>query len=345
MRIASPARATIAPHRSDWRVGSASQSARSRTRTRAGRAAAQSSSAFSELSPSESVLHRRPSLPTPAACRGTSRPGGTRDRSGSRRPNTATPRCRPARHGPLRSGSVGPKIDTIGVPTAAAMCSGPVSPDTISDAAPADRDEVGEPGRRRQHARRRSTPRRPIAPATPRPAPRARTAPARAPRAGTPPARRTAPRPALVRPRRARVDQRERRAGRLPRRSRRAPPMARCRSGKLTDGSVMPSAAQQPQVLVDDVALAALARRDFDRLGIERPRALLAQVPDREAEDLRRARRARQDRRLHQPLEVERRRVLSVAQARASPGSSRAIVGRSTTMTRSTQVTRSTISR
>src|SRR5690606_3328136 len=37
-------------------------------------------------------------------------------------------------HGPFLAGSVGPKIDTMGVPTAAAICSGPVSPETISDA-------------------------------------------------------------------------------------------------------------------------------------------------------------------------------------------------------------------
>jgi len=30
---------------------------------------------------------------------------------------------------------VGPNSDTMGVPTAAAMCNGPVSPDTISEAA------------------------------------------------------------------------------------------------------------------------------------------------------------------------------------------------------------------
>src|SRR6185295_4223354 len=37
-------------------------------------------------------------------------------------------------HGPLRAESVGPKCPTAGVPTAAAICSGPVSPDTISRA-------------------------------------------------------------------------------------------------------------------------------------------------------------------------------------------------------------------
>jgi hypothetical protein len=37
-------------------------------------------------------------------------------------------------HGPLRSKRVGPNSATIGVPTAPAMCSGPVSPDTISAA-------------------------------------------------------------------------------------------------------------------------------------------------------------------------------------------------------------------
>ena len=36
--------------------------------------------------------------------------------------------------GPLRCGRVGPNRLTIGVPTAAATCVGPVSPDTISDA-------------------------------------------------------------------------------------------------------------------------------------------------------------------------------------------------------------------
>ncbi len=37
-------------------------------------------------------------------------------------------------HGPLRSGHVGPYKPTTGVPIAAAMCSGPVSPDTTSAA-------------------------------------------------------------------------------------------------------------------------------------------------------------------------------------------------------------------
>src|SRR4051812_27886456 len=37
-------------------------------------------------------------------------------------------------NGPLRLGSVGPKMLTVGVPTAVAMCNGPVSPDTTSAA-------------------------------------------------------------------------------------------------------------------------------------------------------------------------------------------------------------------
>jgi hypothetical protein len=37
-------------------------------------------------------------------------------------------------HGPLRSGYVGPNSATIGVATAPAMCSGPVSPEMISRA-------------------------------------------------------------------------------------------------------------------------------------------------------------------------------------------------------------------
>ena len=54
--------------------------------------------------------------------------------SGTRTCRIATARCRARSQGPLRAGSVGPKSATIGVPTAAAMCVGPVSPDTISDA-------------------------------------------------------------------------------------------------------------------------------------------------------------------------------------------------------------------
>src|SRR5215204_952279 len=37
-------------------------------------------------------------------------------------------------HGPFLSGSVGPNSETMGVPTADAICNGPVSPEIISDA-------------------------------------------------------------------------------------------------------------------------------------------------------------------------------------------------------------------
>ncbi len=171
-----------------------------------------------------------------------------------------------ARHGPLRSGSVGPKIDTIGVPTAAAMCSGPVSPDTIKRRRATDLDQVGEPGRRREprraarrlddRARHRLFPRSPQherhQPAHFAQERRQLTEAVRA--------------PPLVGPRRAGIEDRERRAGGLARRIASRAADGTLRSGKCRLGSVIPSAAQQAQVLVDDVQLATARPPRLDRL-------------------------------------------------------------------------------
>ena len=123
---------------------------------------------------------------------------------------TATPDVAPA-HGPLRCGKVGPKRPTSGVPTAAARCSGPVSPDTISarlaTSATSSASVVGGASSRRagrcghDGARERR----------PRPAPTAR--PRAEPVLVAQRARDFAEalrRPALVRPRRAGIDERER---------------------------------------------------------------------------------------------------------------------------------------
>ena len=55
--------------------------------------------------------------------------------------------------GPFLDGRVGPKMPTTGVPTAAAMCAGPVSPDTMS-LAPRDRATRSRDRRRRRDDRR-----------------------------------------------------------------------------------------------------------------------------------------------------------------------------------------------
>ena len=61
---------------------------------------------------------------------------------------------------------------------------------------------------------------------------------------------------------------------------------------------------------------------------IERARGLLAQVPDREPDDPRRARRAREHRRLHQPLEIDRDVVGRPPQRAERPPSIPPSVGR-----------------
>jgi hypothetical protein len=66
---------------------------------------------------------------------------------------------------------------------------------------------------------------------------------------------------------------------------------------------------QQAEVLADHVPAFRVVR-----IRVERTGALLAQVPDREADDARRARGARQDRRLHQPLQIDRDVVGGLAQ-------------------------------
>ena len=113
-------------------------------------------------------------------------------------------------HGPLRSARSVRRARRSGVPTAPAMCSGPVSPDTISCAPLAMREDVDDAGRRTQFggAARRADDdverdvflaRSPRARATAHRC-RSRIAAASAPNRSR--------RPALVRPRGAGIDQR-----------------------------------------------------------------------------------------------------------------------------------------
>ena len=69
------------------------------------------------------------------------------------RRRSARPRRSRGSHGPLRAGSVGPNSATTGVPTAAAMCVGPVSPDTIRRALRERATQIAQ-ARRRRHDRR-----------------------------------------------------------------------------------------------------------------------------------------------------------------------------------------------
>ena len=230
---------------------------------------------------------------------------------------TATRPRRPAHHGPLRSGSVGPKRLTIGVPTAAAMCSGPVSPDTTSAAARASATQVGD--RRSRGA------------STAAPADAATTAAASASSPG--PQSTTGVSPHASR----------RNAASSPNRSggqrlfgHAAPGLSsangairgirRRSSSSAADADVgerkprspsscTPSARSSAQVLVDDVR-AALG---VVRVGVERARGLLAQVPDREADDPRaRPTRAPAPPTSSAPADRSRRRRTCAA-ARAAP--------------------------
>ena len=142
-----------------------------------------------------------------AACSAAGDGTRTRRRARRSRPPAATGRC--ARDASDR------RCPTIGVPTAAPMCVGPVSPDTITAAPRASAtmsaiDVCGE-----SRPRRRRAP-RPLRRARARPVPRARPTSARAaraaPRASSAEARR---RPPLVRPRGAGVEQRIAAAGPL----------------------------------------------------------------------------------------------------------------------------------
>ena len=120
-------------------------------------------------------------------------------------------------------------------------------------------------------------------------------------------------RPALVRPRRAGIDQRERPIGPICRRTPSSAADATLASGNVIGVVVDADRAQQLQVLADDVRRSSSLSASS---GIERTRGLLAQVPDRESDDPRRARRARENGRLHQPLEIDRDVVRRAAQLR-----------------------------
>ena len=144
-------------------------------------------------------------------------------------------------HGPLRCGTVGPKMPTIGVPTAAAMCIGPVSPDTISARRAASATRSAIVGRRREHARRRPTPSTTASASASSPGPHSTTD--SSPCTLAQKRRELAEalgRPALVRPRRAGIEQRERpiaaeRRANARQRRRRRPPRAETRSSIVVD--------------------------------------------------------------------------------------------------------------
>ena len=141
----------------------------------------------------EPALHRGADFRHRRPRRGTTASRGSGDRSGSRTPRSATPPRRPPQTDRCAAGSVGPNRLTVGVPTAVAMCSGPVSPDTTSadaresatrSARPVGGAAIAASGRGGDHLRPRAPPRR---------VPTARPASARRRRAGTPRARRSAP--------------------------------------------------------------------------------------------------------------------------------------------------------
>ena len=210
-----------------------------------------------------------------------------------------TGRCAAGRSGRTRA--------PTGVPTAAAMCSGPVSPDTTSARLPRRaRRRSGDRGRRRQRARAARRVQRPRCASASSPGPHSTTdASPRTSRRNAATSPNAIRRPALVRPRRAGIDQRERFLA----------PMRRCSLSRASDAHI----AQRKRDLGGRRRRRRAAaagscgsrardrrRRVASRLGVERPRALLAQVPDREADHPRRAGRARQHRRLHQALKIER---------------------------------------
>ena len=183
----------------------------------------------------------------------------------------ATPPTSSGDHGPLRAGSVGPKRPTIGVPTAAAMCIGPVSPDTISARARASATRSAIVGRRRQ---RRAAP--PEAATTAsrerlfaRPPQHDRRQPARVAQERGERAE-ALRRPALVRPRRAGLISANGRVRPIGARSassagRRARPRAETRSRRRRR-----RAAQQRAGSCGSTCAAAPASRAS---GVERPRA------------------------------------------------------------------------
>ena len=166
-------------------------------------------------------------------------------------------------------------MPTIGVPTAAAMCVGPVSPDTITRRAARQRDEIGDRRLRRQHRRAVRAPRRPRRRASRSPGPHSTTdiSPCRSRSAA---ATRAEPRrrPALVRPRRAGIEQRVAAAGLLARPS--APPPNRpCSIGNSGAAARDAERLEQPEVDLDDMPRLARivdARRRRDR----RPRCRTA---------------------------------------------------------------------
>ena len=205
-----------------------------------------------------------------------------------------------ASHGPLRAGSVGPNSATTGVPTAAATCSGPVSPDTIRRAPRASARRSPMPVGGRGHRRSHSTTRR-RGPRSPVPRPPQDDRQQRVSR-GQRRCDLAEPRwrPPFVRPRRARID--ERVAAQAD-----APDafdyrLARARLGNLERELPPPlgdaEQGQNRQVPVDDVP--GVAR--VARLRVEAGREPLAQVGPGEPDHARRPGRSRERGRLQRAL-------------------------------------------
>ena len=137
-----PTAATAPPSRQRCGVGSASQNATSASAYPSGtrqRASARSGAiAFDALSHARSALRAAAATAaqTSATCTVVEAPLRSWQRAvvvASARPRSATPPRRPHRRTVrCAPGSVGPNRLTVGVPTAVAMWSGPVSPDTRS---------------------------------------------------------------------------------------------------------------------------------------------------------------------------------------------------------------------
>ena len=211
-------------------------------------------------------------------------------------------------HGPLRSARVGPNSATIGVPTAPAMCSGPVSPDTMR-LAPFAIARMSVMRRRRRlfrgAARRSDNSRCRRFLARPPQHHRSQSAPLTNRRRERTEALRWPP---FVRPRRAGIDQHV--AARPdPRRDgvRGIRPWNGDR--KRNRRIVHADGAHQPNAFLNHVR--GVAR--IDRLRIEESRHRLAQVPPRKPDRSARADRSRQYGRLQQALQIDHRVVLVTA--------------------------------
>ena len=200
------------------------------------------------------------------------------------------------RHGPFRTGLVGPYSPTMGAPTAAARCSGPVSPDTISRAprASASTSPIRVGGASRAApADAATTSRARSSSCGPQSTMRRRAVDLLQPRRDLAERRR---RPPLVRPGGAGVEQR---VGSLDDRP------GRHVEGKRDLRDVHAERGRELQVLFDHV----MPARDVPALAVEHRRRALAQHVAREADHASRAREPREHGGLEEPLEVERRVV------------------------------------